>query len=899
MRSYWYPKGRVQAKGFFYSYDQPLEPFKELVFGLWSCECKLYRVKRGIVILLVEEMPCFVDSLAYAPLIEQNRVISNVLWCGLEHSSEILDENSLWLLHRGEITIEALEPNMRFDPAIWLDVDTYRCVKLKALGELIQPKVVKSEAGVSVRDLMKDQGLEVSPRLKSVLKALDEIKESGSVNHKKSSRSGFRFLAIAKEVVGVPKKLFGAVASAFRGSGTSKSSKSVGQNDSDIVGFFKRVRIALSQLIFASKIGKAIGRAQARYIEKLMGQLGSGNLDEALRNAIPLSNLQDALRSQGPKMGSPKPRNSLQINTHARASSQSISVADTLLGRLRALYEAAFEKLDKAGDYKKAAFILAELLRDIDRAVMYLEKHGQYKLAAELAEGQQLQPARVIRQWILAKDVERAMHIAILSGCYEEAITALGHSHPKEANILRWNIANLHYKAGNLQAAIDIAWPLEARREEIICWLKESYQLGGDIGAKHLVRLAAHDANNHADYLSEIHQALSDATPSASLAVYKEVVKLSADFKNTQIATLVLRAYLRDVAGQKISHEPKIWDKLCKIAGDLTLRADARSLNFDGRLNKICLKDQSAVIESVFDRAYGRRAQDCAVLQSGEMLIAFGESGVELWSSKGRKVKSFAVPCHSIVINDTGTRALLIARRSGYQVISKFSLKNCMVTYWLELRLSCWASSYDGTGWLVGYDDTVMMIDTNSDEKTARWVVNDLGGSLSGLERTPSYFAFCIGSEEHFEIWSYKLPNLYLKERSPYKRESLGAIKPVTYSASGVLAGFNPESPDQFYLYQGKPSGSWATLGFDGEIVNLRLDEQWLLVVAESGDSVFVHIYPVIGGKLNRPVRSLKFFGSTDIKMRIHREKVVVYHGDGRVVVLGLETGAVESDFII
>lgn len=56
-----------------------------------------------------------------------------------------------------------------------------------------------------------------------------------------------------------------------------------------------------------------------------------------------------------------------------------------LYAELRALYRAAFQRLDAQGRIEQAAFVLAELLQANEEAVSYLERHGRLRLAAEMA----------------------------------------------------------------------------------------------------------------------------------------------------------------------------------------------------------------------------------------------------------------------------------------------------------------------------------------------------------------------------------------------------------------------------------------------------------------------------------------------------------------------------------
>ncbi len=83
--------------------------------------------------------------------------------------------------------------------------------------------------------------------------------------------------------------------------------------------------------------------------------------------------------------------------------------------------------------HEEAAFFLAEILNEAERAVSYLEKHGRWKLAAELAEARKLAVGLVVRQWFLAGDVKRAVAIAVREGAFDDAILRLQKSGQHDA----------------------------------------------------------------------------------------------------------------------------------------------------------------------------------------------------------------------------------------------------------------------------------------------------------------------------------------------------------------------------------------------------------------------------------------------------------------------------------
>ena len=126
--------------------------------------------------------------------------------------------------------------------------------------------------------------------------------------------------------------------------------------------------------------------------------------------------------------------------------------------QLRRSYEAVFERLERAGKHAEAAFLLAEILNQPERAVSYLERHQQPRLAAELAEARQLPAGLIVRQWFLAGDQRRAVAIAVREGAFEDAISRLERSGAREqAGALRMLQAERMASAGRFVAAARLA----------------------------------------------------------------------------------------------------------------------------------------------------------------------------------------------------------------------------------------------------------------------------------------------------------------------------------------------------------------------------------------------------------------------------------------------------------
>ncbi|MEZ4307555.1 MAG: bpX6 domain-containing protein [Polyangiaceae bacterium] len=248
--------------------------------------------------------------------------------------------------------------------------------------------------------------------------------------------------------------------------------------------------LAMRMMIW-SRIAGIIGRRQAEYIARMMEMFERGDLDEALRHAIPLDGGKGEGEPSPPALGGLSPRDDLSIVPHRGAAAASLYAGPQFLDEMRARYRRAFETLERNGEIEKAAFVLAELLGENEEAVSFLEKHKRFKLAAEIAEARGLADGLVVRQWFLAGDVRRAIAIARVRGAFADAVIRLSSSGKvEEAHALRIHWAEMLAQGGQYAAAADVIWPVEQARRLSEKWLALAMEVGGPTGVKMAVRRA-------------------------------------------------------------------------------------------------------------------------------------------------------------------------------------------------------------------------------------------------------------------------------------------------------------------------------------------------------------------------------------------------------------------------
>jgi len=161
-----------------------------------------------------------------------------------------------------------------------------------------------------------------------------------------------------------------------------------------------RLRSKLAEVLWMSRLGSVLGRRHAEYLRNMLELFDRGELDEALRRAIPLGGDGDGTARLGVTM--PRRRDNLNLTFGARRAGSVIPVADMAMDMLRQRYRDAAARLEREGRIDEAAFAFAELLNDVDAAIALLERHGHYAIAARLAEPRDLNAGLVVRLWFLA-----------------------------------------------------------------------------------------------------------------------------------------------------------------------------------------------------------------------------------------------------------------------------------------------------------------------------------------------------------------------------------------------------------------------------------------------------------------------------------------------------------------
>jgi hypothetical protein len=663
-------------------------------------------------------------------------------------------------------------------------------------------------------------------------------------------------------------------------------------------------------------LGPLLGRRKAEYVRRLFEMFEEGNLQEALRYAIPLGRGLD--ENTRVALGLPGPRERLTIQTSRSGAASVFAGGSELFAALKERYREAFRRLEREGRIDEAAFILAELLGAHEEAVSFLERHGRFQLAAELAEGRGLPPGLVVRQWFLAKDVARATAIARRSGAFADAVVRLSRTHPQQARELRLRWADTLAEAGDWAHAVQAVWPLPEARDLARAWMERGVECGGVTGARLLAMWSTAFPDGLERAAERVRALLDDDTPERAPERFAFALTLSGESPSpgrTAFVVPTVRALLRDRAAGRARFTSDFVTRLLRDAPDGTLRADLPPLA--ERSSLAWSGDPSRPRLHVTARASDGGAfavHDAVALEDGRLLLALGEAGARLLRADGRALAHFDVPAFALVPSVHGDRALALAPRGEVWRLSRLDLVARRAVPWCDAALDAWAPTYDGGTWFVSSGLTVMMVDALAADLRSLWRVPDLPGQVTSLAVEAARLSFLSMSRSGPpERWTYDLaqgPTLRARTELPLPSHT-GHVSLLSASLTGdgeaavLLALFTPDTRVTQVIPERDPSARYEARLLWLKPVGPRsppapeparpgrealvLDESWRVDVLRREGHWQLHLLDAHG--VERAL--LAFEGGDAPRARLTATALLAFDARGRLLVLDLELGTV------
>ncbi len=761
------------------------------------------------------------------------------------------------------------------DPARWLDVSSFRLAgPALPLGEPPPPPELVF-APRPVTDARTALGMQP---LSAEGAAVAEALRTGHTEP--AAQAPIRIGPIARALVSTARRLTGWLSRLFArpAAAPPQGSSSNALAPRARPGWLERLEGWLQRVLDVSRLSAVVGRRQADYFARLMQMFEQGDLDAALRHAVPLAN-ETAPAPTRPSLGVPSPRESLDIRLGPRATGAGGYTMSGYYDELRRRYRAAVEKLEREGRYRDAAFVLAELLNAENEAVALLERHGEYRLAAELAEARGLAPGLQVRQWFLARDVARAVAVARRHGVFGDAVSRLQRSnHQAEARQLRLLWADSLASSGDFFNAVATLWEQADARPLTRRWLELGIAQGGHGAVRLEVKRLVLDGAK-ADTGSAL-KLLDSDDPELGLhrALLAHEVQAQGRLLDAGVAKSLARATVRTLVREALP-APK---ELLELAADGALKADLPPERTSDRVRLSSRTPPLRIDVEPWDRG-ALPVHDAALLPDGRMLLALGEVGARLVARDGRTVAHFDVPAESLVPFDAGGAALCLARRGEVFVTSRLNLLDRTVVPLPQLRLFTFCDGTDGSMWFVHDGQALSGLDLHDARLPALWRV-----PMPPILGRPQRSGIALGAVPspapgELEWWRYELPSLTLRARQqlqlpPVNERVHVAADGNTCVTQGGIA----------WLQQFSGSSRRQLTGLAGGVITeLEGTGDWFSLVArsETGNRWMLADH---GGSTVRFVAQLP---RTQFNVRMRPDVAVYADAEGRVLAVDLVFG--------
>ncbi len=512
----------------------------------------------------------------------------------------------------------------------------------------------------------------------------------------------------------------------------------------------------LARLAITTQLSQLLGRRQAAYMRKMLDLFESGDLEEALRHAIPLG--ADG-QSLGQAFDTPSARDDLSLSRTNRAAT-SISFGAGMDAHLRDLYRRTFEKLDRAGRIDEAVFVLAELLKVRQEALDYLEKHERFQQAAELALAWDCAADVIVRLQCLAGNWRLAVAVARRDKAFANAVLQLEKRWPDAATRLRKEWAQTLATSGDWLGAVDAVWPIAAERAQAAQWLLTAESAGGRLGARALVKRVVLLPDTWLECADRLQTLRDDplyfderhAVAQALLALNERPARA------LQLARIVLPAVLADQYGAHGQMNKGDMQRLVTLAADPWLQADMPHVPLPAMTTQR-LGLATTALRGQLPDAGSLAILDAVALDDGRHLVALGEAGAAIVDSHGKVVARFAVPAERIVIAHNRQLALVLAQRDRVSRVSRLDLAKRAVLDLGMAELAHVATEFDGIAWTVASGTRLRVLDTQHSLQEVLWQVADLPGQVRSLSVNANVEQVVLEDERgNMELWRYSLP---------------------------------------------------------------------------------------------------------------------------------------------
>jgi hypothetical protein len=893
--------GSVVAHGFFWR-ELAGDDARPRVLASWQSGAVVRRVPEGYVMLLREPVRVMGELGRAAPLVQQQHWLTSAPLSPPELPA-LPEGGDLLLVVEGRLRCFFREQLEAVEPSTWLDVGDFTFLATQPLGRAAPLTTALAPLPTPEAAFDAQTGRRPGDRQgqQELLEALTRVREGATT-------------PAASELGGVVPVMVGwlrALAQVFRrGKAPTRGSPSHDLARPQPPPFWERIKSAFATWLARTRLMQLVGRKHAEYLRQLLDLLAAHDDDEVLRRAIPLNQHPRAGEESAPALLPPTPRSDLTISLRRPGPRPSVGLVTDLFANLRRSYEAVFKRLDQAGRHADAAYFLAEILGEVERAVAYLERHGQIVLAAKLAESRELSAGIVVRQWFIAGDRERAVTIAARENAFDDAVLRLERAGQKaEAHALRLLHAERLASAGRLVRAAELVYRVPEGRPLALRWLELARGAGELRGVPLELALEAGRFELARAALGPLLEELTDdQVPLASKLCLAFVDAGAAAGK--PLAQQLCRGLMAYAASEGDEPTANVaWKTASWVGG--AFKADHPTIvGFERRLPATGRSYTFTVSDG------GRRPAFDAIRHGSSWLVALGEAGVSLLNQSGGRVAHFDVPASALIAANDGSRVLtVIARGDGWLQVGRIDLATRRCEPFCEIEAASFARTFDGETWHVCTSawpharGELLRLDVLGAAPTvlARWPMPFDAPSIQLDER----WCNVVGAEpfSSLERLRYQLPSMILRQRNVIL-SAPPAVKPPPDGDQRVFLGAVAAADDgspvicDLWLENGALVGPTLRVGernltlppHDTDLrgpATLVASPRSYALTLTSEDHTRILIGSMLGAA---PHLDIRLQGTPSASVRLQADIAIIADAAGRLLSFDVVTGRLRSD---
>ncbi len=522
----------------------------------------------------------------------------------------------------------------------------------------------------------------------------------------------------------------------------------------------------LNAFIAKTGLWMALSRSQRKYYENMIDLFQRNLFDEALKHAIPMSDGEGTQPSYV-SWTRPKPLHELGFSPPDNGPASLVPWGG-VSEQLTSTYLRALEVLKKQKKVKQAAYVLSELLNNVDGAIHYLESEQQFEMAAELAVIKQRPAAVLVRLYVLAGNTDAAISHARQHQAWEAAILQMESKYPSQAQLLRMHAARHHAHLGYYLKAIQFAKPVASASRLVERWI----ELGIENDSEDLPELLAEQFKLYP--LSFHHPLLETWIAKPEIEYLQSFLNQLGQPSASQMAMtrLCLRVLLSNL--NRLTIPENNLKVLIRDLNDPILTWDSPRRIALGHLNAIAEKVHVFEKEGFLTSS---KVIDMLPLAHQKWLVSIEDSGFGQWNQRGELLGFHAIPMHRFVAGD---RVHLILSLHGQSVeVRKWSTAGLSKPRPM-LQIDQAALSFDNEFWVVAEDSVLVMLDTQEPQWNVLWRI-DLEASIAQIAHHQSNLMLLVLFEQP-EVWLYEMPTAVLRIRIPINLAGMSVLSPRTKS---------------------------------------------------------------------------------------------------------------------